>query len=477
MDGRTPGESPTQAHSDKNRDLQAEQLIGRELLSRIEQLSGQPKASIAEACGYTSIKKDGSKRIDFTRFYNAIAYAKAEDRSIPNKRLAGEALLAKLETLEGSEPDRRLQAYLCGYVFRSPNNLASIDLGGFLKALRDANESHRRKEAIANQSLAKSKQADRVRHKISEGRPVSEEELRLLPATERNLLPTEIRLRPIAQKKLAQGKVLTQEEVSSLPSFQQRALLRQKDSTGAPRKASSEQDQEEACTNNSLDPLLPHRLDGNELIFAAASLHSQGLSEDRIARRCGFKHDEKFLFRRALARAAKTKIAPLSKILSSISTDPQSIARDPHDAQVLSAGKGSTSDIWLSPDCSFAEREIIRGHFASKQRSPVFRRRVFQMHGATCACCSLKVEQILEAAHIRPVADNGSDDPRNGIPLCPTHHCAFDLNLFAYNPESLQMEFANGYTAQSLGITRLELNLNASIPALAYRYEIFLKQA
>jgi putative restriction endonuclease len=35
-----------------------------------------------------------------------------------------------------------------------------------------------------------------------------------------------------------------------------------------------------------------------------------------------------------------------------------------------------------------------------------------------------------EAAHIIPVRENGPDDPRNGMSLCPRHHWAFDAGLF-----------------------------------------------
>ena len=42
---------------------------------------------------------------------------------------------------------------------------------------------------------------------------------------------------------------------------------------------------------------------------------------------------------------------------------------------------------------------------------------------------------LLDAAHLRPYADKGSDDPRNGLVLCATHHRAFDKRLFGFIPQ------------------------------------------
>jgi putative restriction endonuclease len=36
-----------------------------------------------------------------------------------------------------------------------------------------------------------------------------------------------------------------------------------------------------------------------------------------------------------------------------------------------------------------------------------------------------------QAAHIVPKNKNGTDDPRNGLSLCRTHHWAFDNGLFS----------------------------------------------
>jgi predicted restriction endonuclease len=49
---------------------------------------------------------------------------------------------------------------------------------------------------------------------------------------------------------------------------------------------------------------------------------------------------------------------------------------------------------------------------------------------------------LLDAAHVRAYRDKGSDDPRNGLVLCATHHRAFDKKLFAIDPSTLQLPTA-----------------------------------
>lgn len=51
-------------------------LTGSELLARIKELGDVPKSDVVRACGYFSIKKDGSERLNFTAFYEALLEAK-----------------------------------------------------------------------------------------------------------------------------------------------------------------------------------------------------------------------------------------------------------------------------------------------------------------------------------------------------------------------------------------------------------------
>ena len=51
-------------------------LTGAELLARVKELGDAPKADLARACGYVSSRKDGSERLNFTAFYDALLKAK-----------------------------------------------------------------------------------------------------------------------------------------------------------------------------------------------------------------------------------------------------------------------------------------------------------------------------------------------------------------------------------------------------------------
>lgn len=73
-------------------------------------------------------------------------------------------------------------------------------------------------------------------------------------------------------------------------------------------------------------------------------------------------------------------------------------------------------------------------------RSIVFRSRVVELYGQTCAICGLglKTPSALfetEAAHVVPRSRMGVDDPRNGLALCRQHHWAFDKGLFGVDED------------------------------------------
>lgn len=51
-------------------------LTGAELLAKVKDLGDVSKTDLATACGYVSQKKDGSDRVNFTAFYEALLNAK-----------------------------------------------------------------------------------------------------------------------------------------------------------------------------------------------------------------------------------------------------------------------------------------------------------------------------------------------------------------------------------------------------------------
>ena len=81
----------------------------------------------------------------------------------------------------------------------------------------------------------------------------------------------------------------------------------------------------------------------------------------------------------------------------------------------------------------------------------------------------MQITELIEAAHIVPVALDGVDHPSNGIPLCPSHHSAFDRYLFAFDPADQSVVFKDGLNASMLGISKSKLTANVSTDALKRR--------
>jgi hypothetical protein len=51
-------------------------LTGAELLAKVRELGDASKSELVRSCGYVSTKKDGSERLNFTAFYEALLEAK-----------------------------------------------------------------------------------------------------------------------------------------------------------------------------------------------------------------------------------------------------------------------------------------------------------------------------------------------------------------------------------------------------------------
>jgi hypothetical protein len=51
-------------------------LTGSDLLARVKDMGDASKSDLVRACGYVSTKKDGSERLNFTAFYEALLDAK-----------------------------------------------------------------------------------------------------------------------------------------------------------------------------------------------------------------------------------------------------------------------------------------------------------------------------------------------------------------------------------------------------------------
>lgn len=87
-----------------------------------------------------------------------------------------------------------------------------------------------------------------------------------------------------------------------------------------------------------------------------------------------------------------------------------------------------------SPDESLdGGRSRILMTIARSYRAADFRRRVLNAYGHMCAVCGIQLN-LVEAAHILPVAISGStDETFNGVSLCALHHAAYDSNLISFD--------------------------------------------
>lgn len=81
------------------------------------------------------------------------------------------------------------------------------------------------------------------------------------------------------------------------------------------------------------------------------------------------------------------------------------------------------------------EKEIVsRNH-----RKLSFRKRILEKYNYQCCICRCSIEQLLEAAHIQAVSDQGSDSTENGILLCRNHHKMFDDGMIKILGDKLEI--------------------------------------
>jgi len=83
----------------------------------------------------------------------------------------------------------------------------------------------------------------------------------------------------------------------------------------------------------------------------------------------------------------------------------------------------------------FVKAESVTYTVSAPKRDEAFRQIILREYDFTCAVCEMRfrLDNLVEAtaAHIVPKHKNGTDDPRNGLSLCHTHHWAFDVGLFS----------------------------------------------
>jgi hypothetical protein len=87
----------------------------------------------------------------------------------------------------------------------------------------------------------------------------------------------------------------------------------------------------------------------------------------------------------------------------------------------------------------FVRDETVTYSVSAQKRDSAFRKVVLTGYEYHCSICGMKFHLgdlvEAEAAHIIPKNKKGTDDPRNGVSLCKTHHWAFDEGLFSVSED------------------------------------------
>jgi putative restriction endonuclease len=128
----------------------------------------------------------------------------------------------------------------------------------------------------------------------------------------------------------------------------------------------------------------------------------------------------------------------------------------------------------LAPFALFGEDGGRRTLVSARPGQQRFRFQVLKEYGPKCAVCSISHTLLLHAAHLCGKAAKGSDDWRNGLPLCATHHLAFDAGLFVIHPDTLEIVLAPGIDAETLGIqgkTLATMRARPHVDALCWRFQ------
>ncbi len=99
------------------------------------------------------------------------------------------------------------------------------------------------------------------------------------------------------------------------------------------------------------------------------------------------------------------------------------------------------------------ERPLVEHITRRKFRDAAFAKQVKQSYEQTCAVTGLKLingggRAEVQAAHIKPVADNGPDSIRNGLALSGTVHWMFDRGLISIDDDYSILKVKNSIPEQ-----------------------------
>jgi putative restriction endonuclease len=122
---------------------------------------------------------------------------------------------------------------------------------------------------------------------------------------------------------------------------------------------------------------------------------------------------------------------------SYVANYPVFVAADDPDNQTFLIALDESLQFFGDPlNMTLDERRYAYGISKTRLHQPLFRARVMRAYSSTCAICSLKHLDLLDAAHIVSDSDSqGFAAVTNGLALCKIHHAAYDRNLLGITPD------------------------------------------
>lgn len=123
----------------------------------------------------------------------------------------------------------------------------------------------------------------------------------------------------------------------------------------------------------------------------------------------------------------------------------------------------------------FGNRRTSKSSVERAERDPLFKFNILKRFEGRCLITNIDVTEMLDAAHIIPVASGGTEDPNNGLLLSASVHRALDAGLWAINPSSLRLETKpDGPDAHQMKLDQVDLSAFSRLlnrDALKFRYE------
>ena len=96
----------------------------------------------------------------------------------------------------------------------------------------------------------------------------------------------------------------------------------------------------------------------------------------------------------------------------------------------------------FAPATGSEERARTLRSVVDRRGQPEFRARLIDAYGGRCAVTGCDAVAALEAAHIVPYSERGSDDVTNGLLLRADIHTLFDLDLIGIEPEAMAVRLS-----------------------------------